>query len=95
MGIHILTMHYYGYPVFSQYIDNTDICLNSFGIVQDFALIISQGCIPSYFNLARALSSTLLPSLYVYTIANTAPPMHRSVTTTAAITPPAIAPVDT
>ena len=28
IGIHILTMHYYvAFPVFSQYIDNTDVCL--------------------------------------------------------------------
>lgn len=33
--------------------------------------------------------------LCMYTIASAAPPMHRKITTTAAITPPAIALVDT
>ena len=49
-------------------------------------------------HLIRYLVISTLPEdfflLFIYTIANTAPPMHRKITTTAAITPPAIAPVD-
>ena len=33
--------------------------------------------------------------LCMHAIANTAPPMHRRITTTAAVTPPAIASVET